>query len=228
MGYQALICAATTMVKYMKPHTQLTDAFCGALLITAAIAAVGTLGTQLAQASPVTVAPMKTATASGDTQNTRSTVLITTEQTASGVVTATLDAQVLRRTPTFNRAVVVDPKWKIVTTGCRAPIVSKPTAIYPVPSPGLVVAPRASSACVSGNTVTTFTGTFSFNANREAPLVGGDRMKTLFRIDVTKDSRILSISAGAVITEYSGDFTAGSRTPWRITSSVSVSKTTPY
>lgn len=198
----------------MKLHTHLTTAVCGALLIVG----VTLINAQPAQASRP--APTKTASAVGNTQNTRSTVMVTAEQPTSGVVTATLDVQVVRRTPTFNRAVIVEPTWKTVTTGCKAPVVSKPTAIYPVPSPGLVVAPRSSSTCVSGNTVTTFSGSFSFNANFVDKAIGGDRMKTVFRLDIPKGAKLISVSASAIVTEYSGNFTAGSKAPWKPTSRV--------
>lgn len=212
------------MVCSMKLHTHLTGALFGALLIAGAT----TSSALPAQASRVAAVPMKTASAAGNTQNTRSTVLLSAEQTSSAVVTATLDVQVVRRTPTFNRQVTAEPKWQLVTTGCKAPIVSKPTAVYPVPSPTLVVAPRSSSTCVSGNTVTTFSGAFSFNANFKSSGIGGDRMKTVFRLDLPKGSKLISISAFAAITEYSGNFTAGSRVPLKTTSRLDLKNIIPF
>ena len=211
------------MVPNMKLHTHLTGALFGTLLIAGV-----TINVLPAQASRAAAAPTKTAAAAGNTQNARSTVLLIAEQTSSAVVTATLDVQVVRRTPTFNRQVTAEPKWQLVTTGCKAPIVSKPTAIYPVPSPTLVVAPRSSSTCVSGNTVTTFSGSFSFNANFKVTGIGGDRMKTVFRLDLPQGSKLISISAFAVITEYSGNFTAGSTVPLKAASRVELKNTTRF
>jgi hypothetical protein len=182
----------------MKRHLTIAAALCGIIL------AGSTTAVSAASANPT---PLKTKTASGVgfTQNAKaaSSIKIEPVGTAGTSFTVTVDAQVFRNTPTFNRHVVVDPRWQVVTTGCKAPTVSIPTAVYPVPSPGLVVAPRATSTCVKNQTTTTFAGSFSFNANLEARLVGGDRMKTMFRVDLPKGSKVFAIVTNTAVIEYS-------------------------
>ena len=204
----------------MKRHLTITAALCGIILASS---------TTAVSASTANTTPLKTKTAAaaGNTQNTKaaSSIKIEPVGTAGTSFTVTVDAQVFRNIPTFNRYVVVYARWQVVTTGCKAPTVSIQTAVYPVRSPAFLFAPRATSTCVKNQTITTFAGGFSFNAVWRARPVGDDRMKTIFRMDLPKGSTVFALATNTDVTEYSG---AGRKEPAKVTSRVEFKSTVLY
>lgn len=168
-------------------------------------------------------AKARTAVAAGSTANTNASSSVTLEMSSPSVALVTVEAAVTRKKQTFNALTYLEGRWEVTTSGCVGPTLRGPSAIYPVPSPTLVAAPTTKSACVKGQTITTFYYQASSNAAIAEKPCCQLRVKTGYRLDLPKGSKVVSISTSTLVTE-SQPKSPGS-TSYKVTSSTTLSAT---
>ena len=173
------------------------------ILATATLAVLATF----AIGSPGHAAVVKSATASGSTQNVKGTSSITLEKASSTVAIVTVAESMALKGKPFTRDFSVNATWKLVATGCKGIKLNGPTMI-PAQSGPFVVGPSATISCVAGQTVVVF----SYIANSSAagvmsPSPGfavNSSIKGLFRVELSPGSAVLSISTSTKIIESAG------------------------
>lgn len=157
--------------------------------------------------SPGHAAVVKSATASGSTQNVKGTSSITLEKASSTVAIVTVAESMALKSKPFARDFSVNATWKLVATGCKGIKLNGPTMI-PAQSGPFVVGPNATISCVAGQTVVVFSYiTNSSAAGVMAPSPGfavNNSIKGLFRVELSPGSAVVSIATSTKITEADG------------------------
>ena len=157
--------------------------------------------------SPGHAAAVKSATASGSTQNVKGTSSITLEKASPTVAIVTVSESMALKGRPFARDFRVDATWKLVATGCKGIKLNGPTMI-PAQSGPFVIGPSAVTSCVANQTVVVFSFyTYSSAAGVMAPSPGftvSNSIKGLYRVELAPGSSVVSISTSTKIAELVG------------------------
>ncbi len=173
------------------------------ILATATLAVLATISVS----SPGHAAVVKSATASGSTQNVRGTSSITLEQASPTVAIVTVSESMALKSKPFARNFSVNATWKLVATGCKGTTLNGPTMI-PAQSGPFTVGPNATTSCVANQTVMVFsyfTNSSAAGSMSTSPgFAVNNSIKGLFRVELSPGSSIVSISTSTKIIEAVG------------------------